>query len=91
MKRTYLQCDLCGDKWDITFTEMNKAIYPGWAYTSQCIKDGKRKFIIKTGTYTDDGRVEMDDIDICDKCYNALDRFLFSLGEEEENGEERSS
>lgn len=86
MIRTYLQCDLCGSKWDITFTNYNKAICPGWGYTSKCIEEGKRKFIIKTGNHTDDGRIEMDDIDICDKCYNAIDRFMFSLSEEGEDG-----
>lgn len=82
MVRTYLQCDLCGSKWDITFTDINKVICPGWAYTQNCIKEGRRKYIIKTGEYQSEGRTEMNDLDICDKCYNAIDRFLFSLGEE---------
>ena len=86
MIRTYLQCDLCGSKWDITFTEYNKSICPGSNFTSQCIREGRRKVIIKMGTPQDDGRIEYDDLDICDKCYNALDRFMFSLSEEGEDG-----
>ena len=85
MIRTYLQCDICGDKWDITDNDINDFTSPGWAYIRQCIKDERRKYLIKIGKYKDDGRIEADDIDICDKCYNAIDRFIFSLKEDKEN------
>lgn len=86
MTITYLQCDLCGSKWDITCTPLSNAIKPGWAYNRQCLKEGRRKYIIKTGEPKGDGNIELNDLDICDKCYNAIDRFLFSLGKEEEDG-----
>ena len=79
MVRTLLQCDICGNTWDITFTDYNTAISPEYTYVRQCIKDEKRKYIIKTGTYTDDGRIETDEVDICDNCYNKLNNLIMNI------------
>lgn len=79
MVRRYLQCDICGDKWDITDTKLNNALCPTTAYISQCIKDGKRQYKIYKATVTDDERTETDAIDICDRCYNAIEKFMYSL------------
>lgn len=89
MTRTYLQCDLCGDKWDVTDTDYYKnSVYPGLQYVKDCVSTGRRQFIIQKVNFTTDERLERDDLDICDRCYNAIDRFLFSLGKEEEDGSE---
>lgn len=89
MIRTYLQCDLCGDKWDITSTEYSSRLnYPGTAYIKDCLKDGRRRYIIQKGKVTDDDRLERDDIDICDKCYNKIERLFYDMnrkGEDEQD------
>lgn len=85
MIRTYLQCDLCGDKWDISDTNYQKTCnYPGSAYVKDCISRGRRKYIIQKGTYTTDERLERDDLDICDRCYSKLNTLIMSIKMESE-------
>ena len=86
MVKKILQCDICGDKWDITNTDYCDYVYPGYSYIKECIREGKRTYIIKIGTACEDGRVEEDEIDICDKCYRSIDRFIERLKIDEEVG-----
>lgn len=79
MVRTYLNCDICGDKWDITETNYARIPYPGTRYVHDCVKKSKRTIIIHTGKVTVDDRLELDEMDICDKCYNKIDRFIYDL------------
>lgn len=80
MIRTYLQCDFCGDKWDISDTKYYKSgSSPGYSYVKDCISRGKRKYIIQKGTFTTDERLEKDDMDICDRCYNKLNTLIMSI------------
>lgn len=86
MIRTYINCDICGDKWDITETDYARHQYPGTRYIHDCVKKSKRTMIIHTGTVTND-RLVLDCMDICDKCYNKIDRFIYDLtkGAEEDD------
>lgn len=81
MVRIYLTCDICGSKWDITDTDYAKNVYPGTMYIHTRVKEGIRNMIIQNGKVTDDDRLERNDMDICDKCYNKIDRFIFDLKE----------
>lgn len=84
----YLQCDICGDKWDITGTRLNDSICPSMSYVTELVKNGKRKYIIKKGTATDDGRLELDCVDICDECYNKLNTLFMRIAREGADNEE---
>ena len=86
MIRRYLQCDICGDKWDITNTDLDGRVNPGLSYIHNKVKEGVRQFKVMKLSYLGDGRVPCDDLDICDKCYNKIDRFIFDLarGDEED-------
>ena len=79
MIRSYLQCDLCGNKWDITDTSHYNTIYPGSSYIKDCISRGRRKYILQKGNFTEDGRLERDDIDICDRCYSKINTLIMSI------------
>ena len=85
MVRRYLQCDICGDKWDITDTELMERVNPGLTYIHNKVKDGVRYFKIVKLSYEDDGRVPCNDLDICDNCYNKIDGFIFNLARGEED------
>ena len=76
----YLSCDLCGNKWNITNTNYAERPYPGTRYIHNCVKEGSRNMIIQTGKVTDDDRLERDDMDICDKCYKKIEKFIYNLG-----------
>lgn len=84
MERRYLQCDLCGDKWDITNTELSGLISPGYFYHRNKVKEGVRMFRIVKEKAIDDERVIGNDLDLCDGCYNRLDRFIFDLTKRKE-------
>lgn len=81
MLRKFLSCDLCGDKWDITDTDYYKMINPGLYYTNNKVIEGSRQFVILRATALSEDRVSKTDLDICDKCYNKLERFMFDLKE----------
>ena len=84
MVRKYLECDICGDKWDITNTNFGDKPYPGTIYIHRNIKECLRTFIIQKGKVTFDDRLERHDMDICDKCYKKIDRFIYDLAKEKE-------
>ena len=81
MERRYLQCDICGDLWDITDTELNPLVNPGLQYNNKRVREGVRWFKILKQKSAEDGRVMSSDIDICDGCYNKLDRFIYDISE----------
>lgn len=85
MERRYLQCDICGDKWDITNTDLSSYVSPGLCYNNNKVREGVRQFKILKLTAASDGRVMSDDLDLCDGCYNKLDRFIYDLTKGEEN------
>lgn len=86
MTRTYIKCDLCGDMWDVTDTKLSKFTNPGFFYHNNKVREGVRRFrIVKERAVADD-HIMGDDLDLCDKCYNAIERFIFSLSEEGEDG-----
>lgn len=85
MIRIYLTCDICGSKWEITNTEYANKPYPGTRYIHNCVKEDRRNIIIQKGKVTDDDRLERDDMDICDRCYRMIDRFIFDLKEGKED------
>lgn len=84
MLRKYLSCDICGSKWDITNTDLNDKTMPGYNYTVNKVREGCRRFHFQTIEVKSDDRAYKEDLDICDKCYNKLDRFIFELANEEE-------
>lgn len=84
MLRKYLTCDICGSKWDITNTPFDDRVDPGTCYRNAKVMDGVRKFGVYTLTAHEDTRVSMENLDMCDKCYNKLDRFIYELANEEE-------
>ena len=82
----YLSCDICGNKWNITNTNYADKPYPGTIYIHRNIKECLRTFIVQKGKVTFDDRLERDDMDICDKCYKKIDKFIYDLakgGEED--------
>lgn len=84
MERRYLQCDICGDKWDITNTELNPMVNPGLQYHNKRVREGVRQFKIIKQRAIEDGIIVSDEFDICDGCYNKIDRFIFDIANEEE-------
>ena len=86
MERRYLQCDICGDKWDITNTELKPMVNPGISYHNKRVREGVRQFKILRERADEDGRIVSDYIDLCDACYNKLDRFIFDITNDLEVG-----
>ena len=86
MIRRYLQCDICGDKWDITDTDLSERVNPGLIYMNNRALEGVRQFKLMKLTAEDNKMtsVRSIDLDICDKCYNKLDRFIYELAKGEE-------
>lgn len=84
MQRLYLQCDICGDKWDITDTDLSKLINPGLRYNNNEVRKGVRQFKIVRQKAVSDNSIICDDLDICNECYNKLDRFIYELAKGEE-------
>lgn len=87
MIRRYLQCDICSSKWDITNTDLGDQYEPGSIYFEHKVRDGVRAFNIQTVELKSDDRIYRNNLDICDECYNKLDRFIFELAKGEENPE----
>lgn len=79
MERRYLQCDICGSKWDITDTSLAERINPGLCYINNRVKEGVRHFKLMSLSAIDDNKISVVDLDLCDGCYNKLDRFIFEL------------
>ena len=79
MLRRYLTCDICGDKWDITDTEYADKIDPGYWYIYNKAIEGCRQFRIQRMEVKTDNRLYYENLDICDKCYNKIDRFIYDL------------
>lgn len=86
MIKTYLKCEICGDEWNITDLPYSRNINPGVNYTNDCVFEGKRHFTIEKLVATTDCRIELSNMDICDRCYLKIDRFINDLREESENG-----
>ena len=86
MIRRYLQCDICGDKWDITDIDLSERVNPGLIYMNNRALEGVRQFKLMKLTALDEDRISVDNLDICDGCYNKLDRFIYELA----NGEDES-
>lgn len=86
MIKTYIKCEICGDEWDITGMPYAKDINPGGRYINDCVFNGKRYFNIQKLVAATDLRIELYNMDICDRCYLKIDRFINDLREESENG-----
>lgn len=79
MIRKFLTCDICGDKWDITDTNLNDKVSAGLVYTMDKVRDGCRRFHLQSIEVKSDDLMYREDLDICDKCYNKLDKFIYDL------------
>lgn len=84
MERRVLQCDICGNRWDITNTQYAFRPCPGTAYIHQEVKNNKRNLMLQKLKVTSDDRMEREDIDICDCCYYKIDKFIGNIINEEE-------
>lgn len=84
MIRKFLTCDICGDKWDITDTNLNDKVSAGLVYTMDKAREGYRRFHLQSIEVKSDDLMYREDLDICDKCYNKLDRFIYDLTKEGE-------
>lgn len=84
MTRVYIICDICGSKWEITNTEYANKPYPGTRYIRNCVKEDRRNIIIQKGK-SNGYKLERYDMDICDRCYRMIDRFIFDLKEGKED------
>lgn len=85
MIRKFLTCDICGDKWDITETNLNDKVSAGLVYTMDKAREGYRRFHLQSIEVKSDDLMYREDLDICDKCYNKLDRFIYDLTKEGES------
>lgn len=81
MIRKILSCDICGSKWDITDTDLFEKINPGLCYANDKIVGGCRRFDILSVRALSEDKIARDYMDICDNCYNKIDRFIFDLKE----------
>ncbi len=87
MIRKFLTCDICGDKWDITDTNLNDKVSAGLVYTMDKAREGCRRFHLQSIEVKADDLMYREDLDICDKCYNKLDRFIYDLTKGEINAD----
>lgn len=87
MLRKFLICDICGDKWDITNTDYADKVDPGEYYNHNKVREGCRQFRIQKMEVKSDDRMYFERLDLCDKCYNKLDRFIYELAKGEINAD----
>ena len=81
MIRKIIKCDICGDTWDITDTDLSTFYNPGSEYRRRKIIDGSVTYILSVGNNEGDEIISSSPLDLCTGCYNKLDRFIFSMKE----------
>lgn len=85
MIKKILTCDICGDKWDITNTDYADKVDPGEFYQINKVREGCRQFRLQKMEVKLDDYMHYERLDLCDKCYNKLDRFIYDLTKGEIN------
>ena len=85
MIKTYLKCEICGSEWNISDTPYARTINPGARYLNDCVFNGRRNWGINKMVPASDERIEFENMDICDGCWIAIDKFIYRLKNKEEN------
>lgn len=72
-------CERCGSRWDLTDAALDESSYIKNINNRRCFTIKTIEYNRAAGTYFEGRR-----IDLCDECYNRIDRFIIG-GKEYDN------